>query len=196
MAFSNIRSNGIIAIGINDGDELMGAALISEGDDVFLATHQGRSIRFSEKDVREMGRSARGVKGIQLSDGDYVVGMSTIRPDDEKDGYSLLSVTEKGYGKRTKIGEYRQQGRGGSGIINIKVSDKNGPLVSVRKVCSQDDVIIISDVGQLIRTNVEAISEIGRSTQGVRVIRIDNEESVKAFAVVREEVEEDDKTVH
>jgi DNA gyrase subunit A len=187
MAFSNIRAAGIIAIAFDDGDSLVKAALSDGKQDIFVATKLGQSIRFSEEDVRDMGRNARGVRGIKLDDNDAVVGME-IFPTEENDKgeLSILSVSTLGYGKRTPLNEYRTQGRGGSGIINIKVTDKIGELVAVKLVRDGDDAIVISNVGQLIRTPVSEIREIGRNTQGVRVINMDEGESVKAFAITRE----------
>jgi DNA gyrase subunit A len=187
MAFSNIRAAGIIAIAFDDGDSLVKAALSDGKQDIFVATKLGQSIRFSEEDVRDMGRNARGVRGIKLDDHDAVVGME-IFPTEENDKgeLSILSVSTLGYGKRTPLNEYRTQGRGGSGIINIKVTDKIGELVAVKLVRDGDDAIVISNVGQLIRTPVSEIREIGRNTQGVRVINMDDGESVKAFAITRE----------
>ncbi len=187
MAFSNIRAAGIIAIAFDDGDSLVKAALSDGKQDIFVATKLGQSIRFSEEDVRDMGRNARGVRGIKLDDKDAVVGME-IFPTEENDKgeLSILSVSTLGYGKRTPLNEYRTQGRGGSGIINIKVTDKIGELVAVKLVRDGDDAIVISNVGQLIRTPVSEIREIGRNTQGVRVINMDDGESVKAFAITRE----------
>lgn len=196
MAFSRIRSSGIIAISFDEGDELIRARIADIGDDVFMATKKGQSIRFNADAVRAMGRTARGVKGIGLSKEDEVVGMEVISGDSEKaQGMSILSVSSKGYGKRTEFEEYRSQGRGGSGIKNIKVSDKIGDLVSVRTVHQDDDVIVISNKGQLIRTNVNAISMMGRATQGVRVMRVDSDETVQAVAVIHD-VEQDKATIH
>jgi len=197
MAFSRIRASGIKAIGFDEGDELIRARISSGKDDIFMATKSGQSIRFSEEDVRAMGRTARGVKGISLSKpDDEVVGMEVL-PSDENEAKLLriLSVSSKGYGKRTPLDEYRVQGRGGSGIINLKTTDKIGDLVSVRIVKQDDDVIVISNKGQLIRTNVNSISEMGRATQGVRVMRVDAEESVRGVAVVSD-VDEEKATVH
>ncbi|MEI7440031.1 MAG: DNA gyrase subunit A [bacterium] len=187
MAFSNIRAAGIIAIAFDDGDSLVKAALSDGKQDIFVATKLGQSIRFSEEDVRDMGRNARGVRGIKLDDKDAVVGMEIFPTEEnDKDKLSILSVSTLGYGKRTPLNEYRTQGRGGSGIINIKVTDKIGELVAVKLVRDGDDAIVISNVGQLIRTPVSEIREIGRNTQGVRVINMDDGESVKAFAITRE----------
>jgi DNA gyrase subunit A len=196
MSFSNVRSAGIIAMSFDEGDELVSAALTDGQASVFMATREGQSIRFPEDDVRSMGRAARGVKGIELSSSDEVVGMEVLPREATQDQFkewALLSVTANGYGKRTPIPEYREQGRGGSGIINVKTTDKTGPLVSVRKVHLNDDLLVISKGGQIIRTPVASISEIGRNTQGVRVITLDDSETVQGIAVIREM---DGETVH
>jgi DNA gyrase subunit A len=197
MSFSNIRNSGIIAISFDDGDELLSAALTTGDQSIFLATQQGQSIRFSEDDVRSMGRAARGVKGIELDSKDVVVALEILPPESQEDqvDFKLLSVTSKGYGKRTPISEYRVQGRGGSGIINVKVNEKIGELVSVKKVRPGEDLIVISNAGQLIRTPTDDVSEMGRNTQGVRIISLDGAESVNAITVVRDE-EVDTGTVH
>jgi len=187
MAFSNVRQAGIIAIIFDEGDELMSAALTDGKNDVFLATREGQSIRFPEEDVRPMGRSSRGVRGISLDAEDVVVAMEVLPMNDSDDKEAmLLSVTTKGYGKRTPLPEYRSQGRGGSGIINVKTTDKIGKLVGVKKVYPGEDLMVISNGGQLIRTPVNQISEMGRNTQGVRVISLDDNEAVQAVAIVRE----------
>jgi len=200
MAFSNIRQAGIIALSVDEGDELIGAAITSGNENVFMATRDGQSIRFPEDDVRPMGRTARGVRGMSLKEEDEVVAMEILPPPGESEGavdYTLLSVSSKGYGKRTPVSEYRVQGRGGSGIINVKTSDKIGQLVAVKKVHASDDIIVISSGGQLIRTPSDTISDMGRNTQGVRVIRLDDTEIVQAVAIVNEEVDEvKTETVH
>jgi DNA gyrase subunit A len=196
MAFSNIRSSGIIASSFDEGDTLISARISSGKDDIFMATKGGQSIRFSEDDVRAMGRTARGVKGISLAEKDEVVAMEVLPSDStEAAKIRLLSVSSKGYGKRTPLEEYRQQGRGGSGIINLKTGEKIGDLVTVSVVHDDDDVIVISNQGQLIRTPVNTISEMGRATQGVRVIRLEDNESVQAIAVVKE-LDDVKETVH
>jgi DNA gyrase subunit A len=197
MAFSNVRTAGIIAIQFDDGDALVGAAITTGKDDVFMATKQGQSIRFSEDDVRAMGRAARGVRGMSLAEGDEVVAMEILPSDDITADFTLLSVTSLGYGKRTSLSEYRRQGRSGSGIINLKTTDKVGFVVDVKKVRPNDDVIVISDKGQLIRTPAAPISEIGRNTQGVRIISLNDSEKVQAVAIVREViVEGESQAVH
>ncbi len=197
MAFSNVRVGGIIATTFDDGDELVDAAITSGKDTIFIATREGQSIRFSEDDVRAMGRTARGVKGIELGDGDAVVGVEILPSDDNVD-YTILSVTGKGYGKRTPVSEYRIQGRSGSGIINLKITDKVGPVVGIKKVRMGDDLMIISNRGQMIRTPSNSISEIGRNTQGVRLITMEETETVQAIAIARDEdsVGDTKPTVH
>jgi DNA gyrase subunit A len=199
MSFSNVRQAGIIAILFDEGDELMSAALTDGKNDVFLATREGQSIRFPEEDVRPMGRASRGVRGISLDSADEVVAMEVLPMNDADDKDAmLLSVTTRGYGKRTPLGEYRSQGRGGSGIINVKTTDKIGKLVGVKKVYPGEDLMVISNGGQLIRTPCSQISEMGRNTQGVRVISLDESESVQAVAIIREvdDVESGATTVH
>ncbi len=197
MAFSNIRASGIKAIVFDEGDELIRARISGGQDDIFMATRSGQSIRFSENDVRAMGRAARGVKGISLSKPDDEVVAMEVLPGDPEEAklLRLLSVSSRGYGKRTPLDDYRVQGRGGSGIINLKTGDKIGDLVSVRTVHQDDDVIVITNRGQLIRTNVNSISEMGRATQGVRVIRVDDGEDVQGVAVVKD-VDQEKATVH
>ncbi len=203
MSFSNVRASGIIAIAFDEGDELVSAALTSGKDSIFMATKQGQSIRFSEEDVRAMGRTARGVRGIDLGEDngvpDELVAMEVLPSEQDQasaSDWTILSVSSKGYGKRTPIAEYRQQGRSGSGIINLKTNEKIGYLVAVKKVHIGDDLIVVSKGGQLIRTPVSAISEMGRNTQGVRVISLDENETVQGVAAVREVEDVAPETVH
>ncbi len=200
MAFSNVRSAGIIAMLFDEGDELMGAHLTNGTNDIFLATKLGQSIRFPESDVRGMGRAARGLKGIELDAEDVVVAMEVLPSvdGDDKDA-TLLSVTSRGYGKRTVLSEYRSQGRGGSGIINVKTNDKIGVLVGVKKVYPGEDLMVISNVGQLIRTPASSVSEMGRNTQGVKVLSLDESELVQAIAIIRDvdvEVDASSQAIH
>ncbi len=187
-AFSNPRQAGIIAL-TTDLDDSVIEAKISDGhSDIFIATKEGMSIRFNESDVRPMGRAARGVKGITLGKSDDVIGMEVIEKD-SKD--TLLMVTESGYGKRSEVGEYRIQSRGGVGIITQKTSDKVGNVVGTKKVRNDQEVILSTDKGQNIRMKISDISILGRNTQGVRLINLDNkEEKVTGLAVV--EADEDD----
>ncbi|MCL2178014.1 MAG: DNA gyrase subunit A [Proteobacteria bacterium] len=170
-AFSNVRSSGIIALGIEEGDGLVAVKLTDGTKDVLLSTAQGLSIRFAETDVRSMGRVAYGVKGITLAEGDEVVGAEVV----EK-GATLLTVTERGFGKRTKESEYRRQGRGGKGIIDIKTTARNGQVVGLIQVKDEEEVMLMTNAGTLIRMVAKEISVIGRNTQGVRLIALEDEE--------------------
>jgi DNA gyrase subunit A len=182
-----VRSSGIIALTIDDGDSLISVSIANADDRVFLATKEGQSITFVESDIRPMGRSARGVRGINLSDADRLIGMEILAKDQEEGkAYTILTITSKGYGKRTGPEEYRVQGRAGSGIINCKTSDKTGDVVGVIRVRQGDDIMVITDGGQMIRTPAYSISEFGRAAQGVRVINVSDGEKVQAIAVVRD----------
>ena len=177
MSFSRPRSGGIIATHIQEGDELIAADVTSGDRDIFLGTRDGLSIRFKEKDIREMGRMAQGVKGIRLSPADWVVGVGVL----SREG-TIMTVTENGFGKRTRTEEYREQGRAGKGIITIKTTDRNGPVVGVLQVTDEDDFMIITDRGKIIRLRVKDISVIGRNTQGVRLINLEDQEKVVSVA--------------
>ncbi len=186
-AFSNPRNNGIIALTTDLEDGVIDAQMSDGTCDIFIATKEGMSIRFDEGDVRSMGRSARGVKGMTLEKDDSVIGM-TILERNSKD--TILMVTSKGYGKRTSMEEYRTQGRGGVGIITQKTTDKVGFVVGTKKVVDSQDLMISTDKGQVIRMSIGGISVIGRNTQGVRLINLDDkEEVVSGFAVIDSIVE-------
>ena len=176
--YKNIRTTGINAISIEDGDHLIGARLTDGNQEIFMTSASGMSIRFSEKDVRAMGRNAYGVYGMSLEENDTVVGMDVLSPNDESS--EILVVSEQGYGKRTPVGEYRVQSRGGKGIITLKVTDKTGNLVYARQVDSKDDLMIVSSRGKLIRIRISDISEQSRNTQGVRVMNVEGGEKVVA----------------
>lgn len=176
-AFSNPRAGGIIALTVNPGDILVNAAYSVGGNDVLICTKFGMSIRFHEDDVRSMGRGAAGVRGIDLSKDDEVVGMSVLEKDAKKD---ILSVTSAGYGKRTSESEYRVQSRGGKGIITMKSTEKNGDIIGIKAVSDFDDLMIISDKGQIVRIRIREISTMGRNTQGVRLLRLKDGEKVVA----------------
>ena len=163
-AYANPRAGGIIALALDEGDELIAVRLTSGGDEAFLATRQGMAIRFAEDEVRPIGRTGRGVIGIALEEGDQVVAAEVVRP-----GTTILTVNERGYGKRTELEEYRLQGRGGKGIINVRVTEKNGPVAGILQVQEQDHVMMISQEGKVTRLPVREISLIGRATQGVRL---------------------------
>jgi DNA gyrase subunit A len=183
-AFSNPRTGGIIALGVEPDDSLIEAVLTSGEDEVLLATREGMSVRFSEADVRPMGRAAYGVKGIELEPGDEVVGMEVVREPGE-----LLSVTAHGYGKRTELAEYRLQTRGGKGIINIKTTPRNGDVVGVKFISHDEEVMLITEKGMIIRLSTADISTIGRATQGVRLIQM--EEGDRLVSVARLAEKED-----
>ena len=184
-AYSNPRAGGIIGLTLDEGDELIAVRLTSGQDEIFLATRQGMAIRFSEEEVRPIGRTGRGVIGIGLDDGDEVVAAEVVRP-----GAAILTVNERGYGKRTVMDEYRLQGRGGKGIINVRVTDKNGPVVSILQVQEQDQTMMISHEGKVNRLYVREISLIGRATQGVRLQGLEANDRVAAVtSLVAEEVE-------
>lgn len=175
--FDNIRVGGIIAINLDPGDELVGVHLVDQGQEIMLVTEHGMSIRFSQEDVRSMGRAARGVKGIELEHGDTVVGIDIVKP-----GAELLVITKNGYGKRTPLDEYRRQGRGGRGIKTLRVMRKNGPIVGVKMVRADRDIMVITAAGIIIRTRVADISVMGRDTQGVKIIKPEENDYVVAVA--------------
>ena len=181
-AYSNPRSGGIVAIKINEEDELIGVRVSSGSQDIFLTTRQGKSIRFNESEIREMGRVAAGNIGIRMESGDEVVGMEVL-----DEGATILTVTENGYGKRTRTEEYRIQGRGGKGILTIKTTQRNGPVVYAYQVTDQDQLMIITEQGKIIRLRAADISVIGRNTQGVKLIDLGEGEKVVAVAKVIED---------
>ena len=184
-AFKRPLGRGIIALGLDEGDQLIGVARTKAGDHVVLSTREGMAVRFDESAVRSMGRPAHGVRGINLEEGDEVVGMIVANGDE--DPASLLTVCENGYGKRTLLSEYRSQNRGGKGLIDIKTSDRNGRVVAVAKVTDADEVMITTTGGILIRTRVGDTRPIGRNTQGVRLIRLDEGDAVSSLAKLPEE---------
>ncbi|NDD92888.1 DNA gyrase subunit A, partial [bacterium] len=174
--------------------ELISAKIASGNNDVFLCSQHGMSIRFSETDVRPMGRSARGVIGMSLDEGDRVVAMEVLSPQDAGTSFEILTVTENGYGKRTPVGEYRVQSRGGKGIITMKSTEKNGNVMGSRQVLPQADVMLISDKGQTIRIHVAGISEQSRNTQGVRLMSVSPGEKVVSFECMAESEEQQSDT--
>jgi DNA gyrase subunit A len=214
--FSNPRSTGIIAINLDGSDELIGAKLTDGKQMIFLASHEGQAILFRETEVRPMGRNAGGVNGMDLDKDDYVVSMDAVQPDFEiiakehkvstqnleeleneqiKDSLVtlMLTVAEKGFGKRTPLAEYRITARGGKGVTNMKTTDRNGSVVATLQVTEESDVMIITHDGKVIRVHANEIREAGRSTQGVRLLRLEAEDSVAAAAVLQEEQEEEKK---
>jgi DNA gyrase subunit A len=221
-AFSNVRANGIIAIDINEGDDLYAVRLSQGDDEIFIGTHDGMAIRFNENGVRPMGRGAAGVKGISLREGDSVVEMDVlpasgeavpeplaegeepeiVESEPEGDDAELiasdergqvLTITEKGFGKRTPVSAYRLQSRGGIGVTNIKTTDKNGKVAGISYVFEDDQVLLITEQGMIIRTNVADIRSIGRNTQGVRVINIDENDLVVAAVKLVDKDEGDEE---
>ena len=208
--FSNVMSRGIIAIGIEQGDELVGTTLTDGNQIVFIASHEGQAIRFDEEDVRSMGRQAFGVRGMRLDEGDYIVGMATTPKDAKKaeadaesakakaglpeatatdetlpvKGSLILSVTENGYGKRTPADAYRLQARGGGGVINVKTSARTGKVVGIAQVDENSQVMLISQFGKIIRMDSNTIRESGRNAQGVRLLHIEEGDRVAAAVVI------------
>jgi DNA gyrase subunit A len=208
--FCNVMSRGIIAIGIDKGDELVGTTLTDGNQIIFLASHDGQAIRFDESDVRDMGRPAYGVRGMKLDEKDYIVGMATTPKDPKKaeaeaekakaeagvpeatatdatlpvKGSLILSITENGYGKRTPADEYRLQGRGGSGVINVKTTERNGKVTGIAQVTEKSELMLISQYGKIIRMDSGTIRESGRSAQGVRLLHMEPGDRVAAAVVI------------
>jgi DNA gyrase subunit A len=180
-AYSNPRRGGIIAITLDEDDELIAACRTNGRHEVIIATSDGKSIRFPEDQVRAMGRTAAGVRGMTLREGDAVVGMEILSP-----GATVLTVTERGYGKRTPLEDYRLQRRGGQGIITIRTSERNGPVVSVAQVVDDDEVMLITDGGKVLRARVSGISTMGRATQGVRIMNLAADEKLVSMARLAE----------
>ena len=187
--FSNIRQNGLKALNLRDEDELINVFLTDGNTDVIIGTKYGYSVRFNEAVVRNMGRSATGVRGVNLREGDKVVGASVVTDQDE-----VLIITEKGYGKRTMASEYPTKGRGGKGIKTANITEKNGPLAGLLTVKGDEDLMIITDTGVMIRTSVGNISQTGRSTQGVKVMRLDQDAKIMTFTTVQAD-EKDEEVV-
>jgi DNA gyrase subunit A len=186
-AFSNPRPSGIIALSVEDEDQLTGAVITSGKDELLLGTQQGMAIHFSEEDVRPMGRTAYGVWGIDLEEGDAVVSLEVVRP-----GGTVLTVTRNGFGKRTELDEYRLQSRGGKGLINIKTSERNGPVVGVNFLRADEQVMLITEKGMIIRLNTADISTIGRNTQGVRLIQLEEGDHLVSVARLAEREEDEE----
>lgn len=184
-AFSNIRSNGLIAIGLKEEDELVNVVLTNGEQNMIIGTHKGYSVTFAETAVRDMGRTASGVRGIRLREDDYVVGASLLDADTE-----VLVLTENGYGKRTKASEYPVKGRGGKGIKTANITAKNGPLAGLTTVRGDEDILVITNKGVIIRFNVDSVSQTGRATLGVRLMRMEEDAKVVTMAVVEPESDE------
>jgi DNA gyrase subunit A len=182
MAYSRPRAGGIIALSIDADDELIAARVTDGSQDILLGSREGKAIRFKETEVRPMGRTARGVRGMTVGKDDVIIGMEAIG-----EGATILTVTENGYGKRTNTEEYRIQGRGGMGIITIKTTERNGNVVGMKEVADDDEVMLITDQGTIIRMKIKGISVIGRNTQGVRLINVEKGEKVVGVAHLAEE---------
>jgi DNA gyrase subunit A len=180
-AYSRPKRGGIKAILLEEGDAVVGVSLCRKGDTILMASSSGRAIRFDEQAARAMGRTARGVRGIRLKGDDTVVGMVVA-----EEGADLLTVCENGHGKRTPLEDYPIKGRGGQGVISIRTTARNGPVVSVRQCRAEDDAMLITAGGMIVRSHVESISCIGRNTQGVRVVNLRKGDHLVAIEVVSE----------
>ena len=185
--FSRPLSRGIIAIGLNEGDELVSARLLEDATEIFIATHGGQAIRFKHEDVRPMGRPAAGVRGIRLAEDDWVISLLCVKPE-----HLILSMAENGIGKRTQLDEYRLTNRGGKGVINMKTSKKTGDVITVMKVTEDDDLMIITRQGKIIRIEPSTVRKTGRSASGVKLVNLEDGDLVAAAAVApQEELEEE-----
>jgi DNA gyrase subunit A len=188
--YANIRTGGIIAVNLDENDKLIGVAITDGRQDVLLASRNGKSIRFHEDDARPMGRVSRGVRGMTLVDDDVVIGMEIINPNTVSS--TIFTVTENGFGKRTSLDEYRLQSRGGKGIITIKTTERNGCVVDIKQVTDENDLMLITDQGKIIRMPVAGFSVIGRNTQGVRLMVTEEAERIVAVARLAEKDEGDE----
>ncbi|MBJ6726188.1 DNA gyrase subunit A [Geomesophilobacter sediminis] len=191
MEYSHPRAGGIIAVNLDEGDKLIAVALTDGRQDVLLASANGKSIRFKEDEVRSMGRVSRGVRGMMLEGKDQVIGMAIL--NDEFSDSTLFTVTENGYGKRTEISEYRIQSRGGKGVITIKTTERNGNVVDIKQVSDENDLMLITDQGKILRVPVAGFSIIGRNTQGVRLMVMEENERIVAVARLAEKEENEDE---
>jgi len=187
--FINIRTNGLKAIGLKENDQLINVTLTNGHENIIIGTNLGYSVTFNESVVRSMGRSAAGVRGIRLRDDDYVIGMDILHPESE-----VLVITEKGYGKRTGALEYAVKGRGGKGIKTVNITEKNGNLAGLTTVTGKEDIMLITNKGVIIRFSSDTVSQTGRSTQGVRLIRLEEDAIVSTMAKVDKEIEEEKVT--
>jgi DNA gyrase subunit A len=186
-AYGNVRKGGINAISLNAGDRLIEVKMTDGSSDLVLGTRNGFAIRFNEKDVRNMGRTATGVRGVRVGKGDKVVGLLVIRRND-----TILVVTEKGYGKRSDINDYRITRRGGKGVITVKTTEKVGKMIALMEVIDTDELVIITSHGMVIRQSVKNLRVMGRNTQGVRVIRLKDDDSIADIAKVLSEEQEEE----
>lgn len=186
LEYSHPRAGGILAVNLDEGDKLIEVALTDGKQDVLLASKNGKSIRFREEDARPQGRVTRGVRGMTLEDDDFVIGMEIVN---DMTGSTIFTVTENGFGKRTELGEYRAQSRGGKGVITIKTTDRNGCVVNIKQVTDENDMMLISDQGKILRVPVAGFSIIGRNTQGVRLMVTEPDERIVAVAKLAEKDE-------
>ncbi|MEO6410774.1 MAG: DNA gyrase C-terminal beta-propeller domain-containing protein, partial [Burkholderiaceae bacterium] len=185
-AFSNPRAGGIIAMGIEEGDEVIDVQLSDGQSEIFIGTRDGKAIRFGENDVRSMGRTAYGVRGIQLREGDEVVAMQVAKP-----GGTLLTVTEKGYAKNTLLDEYRVTGRGGLGVKNVEVTEKNGQVVAITQIHANEELLVMTEWGKILRTPANEIRTVGRATQGVKLMDLEDADKIVSVALVEAAVLEE-----
>ena len=185
--FDNIRKGGLIALNLREGDELMSVELSNGGDEFIIATKKGKAVRFDERDVRAMGRTATGVRAITLEGGDTAVDMVKVVPD-----ATVLTVTEKGMGKRTEAEQYPMHRRGGKGVLAMMLTDKTGDLTCLKMVKGDEDLMLIRDDGTIMRMPVSQVNVIGRNTQGVRLMRVDEGTKVVSIAVAPHSEEEDE----
>ncbi len=185
--FKNIRTSGIIAINLNEGDELLSVLITHGNSDIILGASNGKAIRFPESDMRDISRTAIGVRGMKLAAGEELVGVGLINSDEDE----ILVLTEKGYGKRSLASEYRCQGRGGQGVKSLNITEKNGKMVALKVVSEDEDIIATTNRGMVIRCHIKAISQTGRATQGVIIMRIANNQTVATVAIVPHDIEEE-----
>jgi len=176
--FDNVRKSGLIAINLKKGDFLKIVRKSDIGNEVMISTEEGMSVKFKEEDIRPMGRPASGVRGITLKKNDKVVGMDIVAKEDKKIKEYLLILTENGFGKRTEVEQYRLQKRGGTGIKTAKITDKTGKIAIARVISGDSDLIVISQKGQVIRTGIDSVSILGRDTQGVRTMKLNDNDKI------------------
>ncbi|MBQ7826476.1 MAG: DNA gyrase subunit A, partial [Clostridia bacterium] len=187
--FANLRKKGLIAIALREDDELIAVELTKGDSDLMMATRMGQAIRFSEADVRAMGRNSMGVRSIDLADGDEVIALAKV-----EEGKQVLAITQNGYGKRTEIDEFRTQSRGGKGILAMRLTEKTGLMAAQMLVSEDEDIMIITDDGTIIRMPVSGISVIGRVSQGVRVMRVPDESRIVGDTAPEREAEAPEET--
>ena len=187
--YENIRKGGKIAIKLLDGDELIGVGVTSGRDDILIASHDGKAIRFNETDVRQVGRDSQGVKSMKLASGDFIVDMAIIKNEEDK----VITITENGYGKQTKIEEFRLQQRGGMGVKACVLSEKTGKLVALKLIEDNGDIVVIADTGIIIRTHIDNISTLSRVSQGVKVMRLKNDAKIVSVALTKREEDEENQ---